>query len=252
MAGKQGGGKLHSVPGRTNAAEEHRRQVLYGLLAAAMPREQAEKTAARLLEAFGNFDGVFNAPPGELERLAGIGPSTAEFLRLVYETARLCAEDKADSLRRIYDTASAVEAFRPKFLGRKTEAVALMLLNGRGQVIYNSIVNEGALDEVPVYNRRIAELCIRYNAPAAMIAHNHPSGNAWLSANDSSATRDLELMLQSIDVELQDHIIFADNDFLSFRDIGLLRRFKQEVREFRLAERAEAIAAEEERRAEKE
>ena len=43
----------------------------------------------------------------------------------------------------MYDTQSAGDLFRPKFLGRSTEAVGLMLLDGRGRLLYNGILAEG-------------------------------------------------------------------------------------------------------------
>ena len=87
-------------------------------------------------------------------------------------------EDSSRDLKHVYDTDSAVELFRPKLLGRTTEAVCLMLLDGQARLLYNDILSEGSISAVPVYIRRLLQLCIRYDAQHVLLAHNHPSGVA--------------------------------------------------------------------------
>ena len=122
-----------------------------------------------------------------------------------------------------------MDLFRPKFLGRSTEAVGLMLLDGRGRLLYNDILAEGSISSVPIYIRRLLQLCISYDAQNVMLAHNHPSGNAAASRNDIVATRQVEMALESVDATLNDHIIFAGEDTLSFAKSGWLAAVKQEV-----------------------
>lgn len=199
---------------------EHRRLLLEAL-GCLWPKQEAKKEWARLLGSFGGFRGIFYAPPEELER-AGVSPKTARYLELTLKLCRACLEDGAGSLKRVYDTASACQLLRPQFMGRKTEALAVLLLNARGQVLYQGIVTEGSVTAVPIYSRRLLELCINYGAYSCFLAHNHPSDSAFPSRNDIVATRQIELALRSIDACLQDHIIFGGNDFYSFQESGLL------------------------------
>ncbi len=145
-------------------------------------------------------------------------------------------EDSSRDLKHVYDTDSAVELFRPKFLGRTTEAVCLMLLDGRGRLLYNDFIAEGAISAVPIYIRPLLQLCIRYDAQHVLLAHNHPSGNAAASQNDIVATRQVEMALESIDATLNDHIIFAGDDYHSFAKSGWLWTAKREVRRQRQEE----------------
>ena len=123
-----------------------------------------------------------------------------------------------------------MDLFRPKFLGRTTEAVCLMLLDGRGRLIYNDVLSEGSITAVPIYIRRLLQLCILYDAQNVLLAHNHPSGSAAPSRNDITATRQVEMALESIDATLNDHIIFAGEDYLSFAKSGWLINVKRDVR----------------------
>ena len=200
-----------------------------------LPERQAQRFTAMLLERFGSFAGVFLAPEEELAALLG-EKRAPRYLRLTTELARAYLEDSSRDLKHVYDTDSAVELFRPKLLGRTTEAVCLMLLDGQARLLYNDILSEGSISAVPVYIRRLLQLCIRYDAQHVLLAHNHPSGNAAASQNDIVATRQVEMALESIDATLNDHIIFAGDDYHSFAKSGWLWTAKREVRRQRQEE----------------
>ena len=53
-------------------------------------------------------------------------------------------------------------------------------------------------------------------------SHNHPSGVALPSPADNATTLSVFDALRTVGVELADHIIVADDDFVSLRHNGLL------------------------------
>lgn len=221
--------------GLASLEETHYRTLLQEALSFVLPERQAQRFTAMLLERFGSFAGVFLAPEEELAALLG-ERRAPRYLRLTTELARAYLEDSSRDLKHVYDTDSAVELFRPKLLGRTTEAVCLMLLDGQARLLYNDILSEGSISAVPVYIRRLLQLCIRYDAQHVLLAHNHPSGNAAASQNDIVATRQVEMALESIDATLNDHIIFAGDDYHSFAKSGWLWTAKREVRRQRQEE----------------
>ena len=221
--------------GLASLEETHYRTLLQEALSFVLPERQAQRFTAMLLERFGSFAGVFLAPEEELAALLG-EKRAPRYLRLTTELARAYLEDSSRDLKHVYDTDSAVELFRPKLLGRTTEAVCLMLLDGQARLLYNDILSEGSISAVPVYIRRLLQLCIRYDAQHVLLAHNHPSGNAAASKNDIVATRQVEMALESIDATLNDHIIFAGDDYHSFAKSGWLWTAKREVRRQRQEE----------------
>ena len=66
----------------------------------------------------------------------------------------------------------------------------------------------------------IRELARRSNA--VILAHNHPSGIALPSPDDNTTTLALWDALRAVGIPLIDHIIVADEDYVSLRDNGLL------------------------------
>ena len=223
-------------PPKESPEELERRRVLQEALSCLMEPEEAERVCSRLLRTFGSFDGIFCAPEEVLRDTPGVGEKTARFLRLVIRLSQAYLEERSWNLQRIFDTASAVEMFRPKFLGRKTEAVCLMLLDGRGRMVYNDIICEGSISEVPLYLRQVMQLCMEYEVEEVFLAHNHPSGMAFPSQNDLLMTDRLMVALDSINVILCDHIIFADENYYSFQNSGVLTRQEDIMRQAQLDE----------------
>lgn len=211
-------------------AEQRRVELLEKALRYVLPPKRAGQACGALLAAFDTFDGIFSAPPEVLREIPGLGEDGAEFLQLVIRLSQTYLEERTWNLQRVFDTASAVELFRPKFLGRRTEAVCLMLLDSRGRMVYNDVICEGSFSEVPLHLRQVLQLCIAYRVEEVFLAHNHPSGMAAPSQNDLLVTDRLLVALQGIDVSLCDHIIFAGDGYYSFLASGVLYRQQSIVR----------------------
>ena len=63
---------------------------------------------------------------------------------------------------------------------------------------------------------------ITFCASSVILAHNHPSGVALPSEADHAATLRVKMALEAVDVRLEDHIVVADHDFISFSESGFL------------------------------
>ncbi len=210
------------------------------LLSFIMREDEAKAAAKALIAEYITYSSALEAPQSELAEIRGMDAKAARYLHAIRESAAFWAEDKSSEMQRIFDSTSAYEALRPKFMGRKREAVALLLLDERGRILYNGVVNEGGIAEVPIYIRRVVELCLMYDAYTAIVAHNHPSGNPAPSRNDINSTRDIEFALNGIDVQLEDHIIFAEEDYTSLKSSEWLEAIKQEVLEYKKSLKLEA------------
>ena len=72
--------------------------------------------------------------------------------------------------------------------------------------------------------RKAVEYALLYGATGVILAHNHPSGVAVPSREDERTTRRLQGALDAVGIEFVDHIIVADDDFVSMADSGFFRR----------------------------
>jgi len=63
---------------------------------------------------------------------------------------------------------------------------------------------------------------LEYNAAAAILAHNHPSGDPTPSSADKKITDQLQEALKLVDVRVLDHVIVGKDECVSFAENGLL------------------------------
>ena len=55
-----------------------------------------------------------------------------------------------------------------------------------------------------------------------LLAHNHPCGTPFLSAADRATTRNVAALARLAGVRLDDHLLYAGDEVVSFRQLGLL------------------------------
>lgn len=193
------------------------------LLYYAIPRIDTNPAAHRLLDRFGTLDGVFSAPAEELEKVEGIGGNAATLLSLVFPLVRR-ARISASQSPVIFNTTEATgKFFTDLFFGLRDEHLYEACLDAKAKLLRCKLVAVGNVDMVSVNVRKIVEYAFQCNASAVVLAHNHPSGLALPSRDDNAITIVVRDALQSVGIELVDHIIVADDDFVSLRQNGLLR-----------------------------
>jgi len=109
----------------------------------------------------------------------------------------------------------------PHFHGRRNETVFLLCLDAKGKVLACKMIGEGSVNSAGVPIRRVVEAALAHNSSAVILAHNHPSGLAIPSVEDTETTRILARALQAVEITLTDHLVMADNDFVSMVQSGL-------------------------------
>lgn len=195
-------------------------QVLELLLFYVIPRQDTNPIAHRLLDQFGSLYQVLEAPVEELEKVEGIGPNAALLLSLITAVARVYAVNRTEKqkiLRTIEDCGEYLKSF---FIGRRVEMVYLLCLDAKCKVLGCRAVGEGSVNSANVPIRRIVETALGLNATSVVLAHNHPSGIALPSAEDVLTTHRVAAALRTVDVILVDHIVVADDDFVSMVHSG--------------------------------
>ena len=79
---------------------------------------------------------------------------------------------------------------------------------------------EGTVDSANVSRRKVMEEAMRINATRVILAHNHPRGVAVPSSEDLFMTREIGKLFEKVGIELVDHIIVADDDYVSMAASG--------------------------------
>jgi len=95
-----------------------------------------------------------------------------------------------------------------------------LYLNSRYQVIHEETISVGSLTANIVHPREVFQPAIEYGAVAVIIAHNHPSGVLEPTADDIAATKQLVAAGKIMGIDLLDHLIIANNRYLSLLEAG--------------------------------
>ena len=196
--------------------------VLEPLLSYCIPRKDTNPLAHRLLDHFGSYTAVFEAKPDELEKVLGVGERTGTFLSLVAAAGRYYEVERASD-KCVLKTPEECGAYLlPRFQARRNETVLLLCLDAKCKVLCCKEIGEGSINSAAIPVRRIVEEALGANATSVVIAHNHPSGLALPSNEDIQTTLRIAKALRAVEIVLADHVIVADNDYITLR---LSRRY---------------------------
>ena len=196
-------------------------QVLELLLFYCVPRQDTNPMAHALLERFGSLAQVLEADPAELRKVPGIGDNAATFLALVMSASRYYQVNKASSAVILPTIEQCGKYLLHRFHGRRNETVFLLCLDAKCKVLCCKEGGEGSVNSAAVPIRRIVEIALGANATSVILAHNHPSGLAIPSGEDVQTTRRLAAALDAVEIVLSDHIVVAEDDFVSMVQSGV-------------------------------
>lgn len=199
--------------------EKH--QVLELLLFYCIPRVDTNEIAHNLLKRFGTVSAVLEAAPAELRKVEGIGENAAQFLHLIMEVMRFCSVERNAANDILTTVEQCGNYMIPYFQGRRNETVFLLCLDAKCKVISCKMVGEGSINSAGVPIRRVVEMALGEGATSVVLAHNHPSGLAVPSDEDKSTTIRLARALSAVEITLVDHVVIADDDFVSLAQSGL-------------------------------
>lgn len=200
--------------------------VLELLLFYALPRGDVNHLAHELIDRFGKLADVFDAPIEELKKVSGIGDNTATIIKLIPQISRRYMISRSLSGDDIHltDSKKAGAFIVPYFYGEREETVYMVCLDAKCKVINCRMMFRGEVNSAIISIRKIVENALAYKATSVILAHNHPSGIAIPSREDERTTERVMEALGAVDILLADHIVVADEDFVSMADNGFFRR----------------------------
>ena len=196
------------------------------LLCYAIPRRDTNEIAHRLLDAFGSLSGVFQASMQELTSIPGIGENAATLILMVPQLVKKARVSKAKETKIIRNSTDAGNYLLPYFLDEPDEIVMMLCLDNKRAVICCREMGRGVVNCVDANIRRMVETALKVKTTTVIIAHNHPNGVALPSREDDNFTRTLYRSLGLLGITLEDHIIVANDEFVSLADSGVMHLFK--------------------------
>lgn len=192
------------------------------LLYYAIPRRDTNPIAHALMQRYETLSNVLNASVEDLKTVEGIGESAAILIHMVsllHLKANLPSVKKTIILNTTEETGAYL---LQRFASEHNETAYELCLDRKGKLLSCKRLGRGNGFSIDLDIRQVVENALRVSASAVVLAHNHPSGIAMPSANDYAATERVRDALKAVDIKLVDHIIVADEDYVSFRDSGFI------------------------------
>ncbi len=194
--------------------------VLLSLLLGGGGDRSARRVAETLLSRFGGLGRLVRAAPQALLGQPGVGPARAIRLLAAFELAARARNSAAVAGAAIRSPRDVVPLVASTLHGRDREHFVVVYLDTRHRVTGVETVAVGCLNASLVHPREVFKGAVLRSAAAVIVAHNHPSGDPSPSGEDRSLTARLAACGRLLGIDLLDHIVYGDGDWVSLRENG--------------------------------
>ncbi|HEY3290113.1 MAG TPA: DNA repair protein RadC [Anaerolineae bacterium] len=178
--------------------------------------------ADQLLSEFDGLSGLARANLDELQNVHGIGQVKAIEIQAALELGKRLILSSPDQQRtQIKTPGDAAQRLMLEMGTLEQEEVRTLLLDTRNRVLSAQQIYRGSLNTASMRIAEVFKPAIRANCASIIVAHNHPSGDPAPSAEDVKVTRSLVQAGKLLDIEVLDHIVIAQNRYVSLKERGL-------------------------------
>ena len=185
-------------------------------------RKDVKPIAKSLLKEFGNISAVIGVDIEELMKVKGVGKETATLIKLLQTIAGLAAKTEMRKSHILSTWDKLIEYCTIHMAHKSIEQFRVIFLDTRNRIICDEEQTKGSVNQTSIYPREVAKRALSLNATAVILVHNHPSGDPKPSQADIDMTNKVDVVLQSLDIKLHDHLIIGKEDIISFKSAGLL------------------------------
>lgn len=205
-------------PGALSDAE-----LLATLIRSGTPRLSAVELARKLLETYGEKDGLaclMRLSRVELSALPGIGPvKTVELLAVAEMSRRMAKSTRRESVC-LRNPASIASYFMEELCYLPREEMHVAMFDTKNRLLHEAVLSRGTVNASLVSPREVFLEALKYGAVYLVLLHNHPSGDPSPSEADLRLTQVLSKAGELLHIPVMDHIIIGDHCFVSLREQG--------------------------------
>lgn len=158
----------------------------------------------------------------DLMKIKGIGEAKAIAIVAALELGRRRKDQDPEEKPKITSSKDAFDLLKGDMMDLQKEEFWVLLLNRANRVAKKKRISEGGVSGTVADPKIIYKLALEELASGIIVAHNHPSGNLQASQSDLDLTRKLKEAGKFLEIQLLDHIIIANQKYLSFADEGMM------------------------------
>lgn len=162
-----------------------------------------------------NLSFLRNLSIEEFMKIKGIGKVKAIQLKAICELAtrmNMVTNYKEKVILKPYDIA---EILMEKMRFEKQEILKVAMLNNKNKLIKIKDVAKGGENFVKATIKSVLNEAVKIEASKIILIHNHPSGNPMPSNKDIEFTNNVEKATEILGIQLLDHIVIGDANYVS-------------------------------------
>lgn len=185
--------------------------------------DSAVELARKILGAIGNnWHNLSVLQISDLTKFKGVGEAKAISIVAALEIGRRRAAQEVPEKIQITNSQDTYKILAPFLADLQTEEFWAVFLNQNNRIIGKSRLSSGGINQSVVDIRILFKTALEHFATGLVVAHNHPSGNLKPSQEDLKITKQIAEAGKILNIQLLDHLILAQNSYLSFADENLL------------------------------
>lgn len=155
----------------------------------------------------------------QLCEIKGIKEDKACIIQAVFELGRrFISEGQERETPRIANSLDAYRLLLPLLKGVAHEEAWIIILDSAHKVLNLQAIGIGNSESVVIESKQIVRMVLENGGSALILAHNHPSGNAYPSEADIKMTQNLSNACSIFNISLLDHLIVCDGEYYSFSE----------------------------------
>ena len=206
-------------------ASFHDYEILELFLTTIIPRRDVKPLAKTLLAKYKTINGVFNAPPRELEEFDGLGKRSVLLLKFIKDMQGFCLKEEITAPKFVFNNKDDIAQYLSFNFGNLPEEyLILFLLDRQNALISAEVAIKGSVKQCPISPRTLFDRALSAKAANILLAHNHPAHSANPSPSDWKTTQKIAEIGETLEIGLTDHIIISGNKVLSLREKNEIER----------------------------
>ncbi len=177
--------------------------------------------AGSLLTFHGGLRHLKEASLEELTAHHGIGPAKGASIKAALELGRRIALTALEKMP-IKSPEDVKNIVMEEMRYYDREHFRVLYLDRKGGLISMEDVSVGGLHSSQVHPREVFKTAVKRSAASLILVHNHPSGDPTPSREDIEVTRLLISAGQLMGIEVLDHIVVGERNYISMKSKNLI------------------------------
>jgi len=207
---------------RQGAGSLSNQELIAILLRTGTKQESVLVLANRILSSFDKIQDLKDATIEELMLVKGVGKAKAVQILAAAEIGKRMYRKHSEGRYTIRSPEDAAAYLMTDMASLNQEHFVVLFLNVKNEVLHKQTIFIGSLNSSIVHPREIFREAVKRSAASIVVAHNHPSGNPSPSPEDIEVTKRLIEAGSIMGIEVLDHVIIGDHQFLSLKEKGYM------------------------------